>query len=157
MGYFDLAGQVRLRRQPHEQILHNDEATVNKAIEERKEYAKIIARAWLDEDFKKRLLGEPATVLKENGIQIPEGMTAKIVERKENEIQIPPPVAPKDLGFSVEELQERAQAFTLACVPAFQSVTEPRSHEFGRHSLDFGVRYLAPLVYWYRRIRRDNG
>ncbi len=51
---------------------------MKKTIEERKEYAKIIAKAWVDEEFKKRLLADPATVLKENGIEIPEGMTVKV-------------------------------------------------------------------------------
>ena len=66
-------------------------------IEERKEYAKVIAKAWVDEEFKKRLIEDPATVLKENGIEIPEGMTVKVVERKENEILIPLPPVPADL------------------------------------------------------------
>ena len=37
---------------------------MKKTIEERKEYAKIIAQAWVDEEFMKRLLDDPATVLK---------------------------------------------------------------------------------------------
>ena len=82
---------------------------MKKTIEERKEYAKIIAKAWVDEEFKKRLIADPATVLKENGIDIPEGMTVKVVERKENEIQIPLPPKPSNLEGSVEELQERMQ------------------------------------------------
>jgi hypothetical protein len=80
---------------------------MKKSLEERKEYAKIIAQAWVDEEFKKRLLDDPATVLKENGIEIPEGMTVKVVEQKENEIQIPLPAMPANLTGSVEELAER--------------------------------------------------
>ena len=86
---------------------------MKKTIEERKEYAKIIAQAWVDEEFKKRLLDNPATVLKENGIEIPEGMTVKVVERKENEIQILLPAKPANLPMSVEELSERMQASSL--------------------------------------------
>jgi hypothetical protein len=83
---------------------------MKKTIEERKEYAKIIAQAWVDEEFKAKLLADPATVLKENGIEIPEGMTVKVVEQKDNEIQIPLPPRPANLTGSVEELQERMQA-----------------------------------------------
>ena len=83
---------------------------MKKTIEERKEYAKIIAQAWVDEEFKAKLLADPATVLKENGIEIPEGMTVKVVEKKENEIHIPLPPKPATLTGSVEELQERMQA-----------------------------------------------
>jgi len=64
----------------------------------------------VDDEFKKRLIDDPATVLKENGIEIPEGMTVKVVERRENEIQIPLPPKPANLTGSVEELQERMQA-----------------------------------------------
>ncbi len=42
---------------------------MKKTIEERKDYAKIIAQAWVDEEFKARLLADPATVLKEHGIE----------------------------------------------------------------------------------------
>ena len=83
---------------------------MKKTIEERKEYAKVIAKAWVDEEFKKRLLADPATVLKENGIEIPEGMTVKMVEQKETEIQIPLPPKPADVSLTVEELGERTQA-----------------------------------------------
>ncbi len=35
------------------------EVPMKKTIEEGKEYAKVIAKAWVDEEFKKRLLGDP--------------------------------------------------------------------------------------------------
>ena len=88
---------------------------MKKTIEERKEYAKIIAQAWVDEEFKAKLLTDPATVLKENGIEVPEGTTVRVVEQKENEIQIPLPPKPADVNLSVEELGERIQAYS--CVP----------------------------------------
>ncbi len=83
---------------------------MKKTIEERKEYAKVIAQAWEDEEFKKRLLDDPGAVLAENGIEIPEGMTVKVVEKKENEILIPLPQKPADVAGSVEELSGRIQA-----------------------------------------------
>ncbi|MFC1835489.1 NHLP leader peptide family RiPP precursor [Thermodesulfobacteriota bacterium] len=92
---------------------------MKKGIEERKEYAKIIAQARVDEEFKKRLLDDPATVLNENGIEIPEGMTAKVVQKKENEMHIPLPVKPANHTGSVEELAERTQAFSVTGVRFF--------------------------------------
>ncbi len=83
---------------------------MKRTIEERKQSAKIIAQAWVDEEFKAKLLADPATVLAENGIEIPEGMTVKVVEKKENEIHIPLPPKPEGFGGSVEELGERLQA-----------------------------------------------
>jgi len=45
-----------------------------------KAYGRIVAKAWADEDFKQRLLSDPTTVLKENGINVPEGVQFKVVE-----------------------------------------------------------------------------
>jgi hypothetical protein len=62
------------------------------------------------EEFKKRLSADPATVLKENGIEMPEGWTVKVVELKDNEIRIPLPAKPTNFSGSVEEPQERMEA-----------------------------------------------
>ncbi len=69
----------------------------------------------MDEEFKKRFIADPATVLKENGIEIPEGMTVRVVEQKEIEIQILLPPKPVKLSFGVAELSERMPATSLAC------------------------------------------
>ncbi len=83
---------------------------MNKNIEERKAYAKVIARAWVDEEFKKRLLDCPATVLAENGIEIPDGMTGRLVEGKENEILVPiTPRPPESAELSHEDLERVAR------------------------------------------------
>jgi hypothetical protein len=47
--YSDQTSQVQSRRQPNEQALHNEGAAMKKTIEEKKECAKIIARAWVHE------------------------------------------------------------------------------------------------------------
>lgn len=79
-------------------------------IEERKDYAKVIARACVDEEFKKRLLAEPTTVLAENGIEIPEEWMVKVVERKEKEIHRTLPQRPLDCPseLSDEQLEKLA-------------------------------------------------
>ena len=48
---------------------------MKKIIEERKAYAKIIAKVRVDDDLEKRLLTDPATFLIERSTEIPEGMT----------------------------------------------------------------------------------
>ena len=80
---------------------------MKKTIEERKDYARVIAKAWADEDFKKRLLDDPAAVLQENNIEMPEGTTVKFVEKYENEILIPLPPRPKDTNELSEEALEK--------------------------------------------------
>lgn len=82
---------------------------MKRTLEERKDYAKIIAKARVDEELKERLLDDPATVLKENGIEIPEGMTVKVVEREEDEIHMTlPPPPPESAELSDEDLAKVA-------------------------------------------------
>lgn len=75
-----------------------------------KEWAKIIAQAWVDEDFKAKLLADPKAVLKAEGIEFPENIKLNICEAKEDELNMTLPLKPEGLGGSVEELQERMQA-----------------------------------------------
>ena len=80
---------------------------MKETIEERKLYAKVIAKAWIEEGFKKRLLQDPATVLAENGIEIPEDITVRFVEKNENEILVPlPPRPPGSAELSDEDLEK---------------------------------------------------
>ena len=41
---------------------------------------KVVAKAWSDELFKKRLLADPATLLKEHGIEVPAEVNVKVME-----------------------------------------------------------------------------
>jgi hypothetical protein len=45
-----------------------------------KQYAQIIAKAWTDESFKRRLLEDPRAVLREHGISPPAGVEILAVE-----------------------------------------------------------------------------
>ena len=52
-------------------------------IEENKKlWAKIVAKAWCDEAFKAELLNNPEQVLKAEGAEIPEGMHVHVVEEQ---------------------------------------------------------------------------
>lgn len=59
-------------------------------------WAEIIAKAWTDEAFKKRLLKDPQKILKENGIPLLPEMTYVIHENSEHETHIVLPLMPKD-------------------------------------------------------------
>lgn len=76
---------------------------MKRTIEERRKYAEVIAKAWVDEEFKARLLADPAATLKQSGIEIPERMTVKVVERTSDEILLSLPPKPTSGG---EELSE---------------------------------------------------
>lgn len=45
-----------------------------------KKWAKLVAKAWSDEEFKARLAADPVAVMKENGIDVPDDMEIKILE-----------------------------------------------------------------------------
>ena len=78
--------------------------------EQQKQMAKIIAKAWADDDYKQRFISDPAAVLREEGADVPEGMTFKVLEAKENEswIILPPKPAEADM---FEEVEERLAAY----------------------------------------------
>lgn len=48
-----------------------------------------IARAWKDEDYKQRFLSDPKAVLAEEGIELPEDVTVKVVEESPGVTYVP--------------------------------------------------------------------
>ena len=84
-----------------------------------KEWAKVIAQAWVDEEFKAKLLADPKAVLKAEGIEFPENIKLNITEAKEDELNLTLPLKPADLTGTVEELQERMQAGSYAPIASW--------------------------------------
>lgn len=72
----------------------------------RKTWGKLIAKAWSDEVFKKRLLADPAGVLLENGIEMPGTAAIRIVEDSDQIVHLILPTRPQDL--SEAELEQVA-------------------------------------------------
>jgi hypothetical protein len=71
-----------------------------------KAWGKVVARAWSDELFKKRLLADPAAVLKENGIEVPKEVNVKVMEDSGKTVHLILPERPSEL--TVEELSQVA-------------------------------------------------
>jgi hypothetical protein len=46
-------------------------------------WSQIVARAWCDQAFMKRLLSDPRTVLARHGMEVPEDMEVEVVEGEE--------------------------------------------------------------------------
>jgi len=69
--------------------------------------SRIIARAWLDEEFKKKLVADPQAVLKMEGIDIPAGITVKILQNDKNTRHLVIPERPqtKSKDLTVKELE----------------------------------------------------
>lgn len=55
----------------------------------------IMARCWIDEDFKQRLLRDTSAVLREQGMEVPEGVSVNIVENTDQVIHYVLPPNPK--------------------------------------------------------------
>jgi hypothetical protein len=60
---------------------------------------KVITRCWDDEAFKERLLADPAATLAEAGVEVPEGVTVRVVVESATERALVVPPAPaRELG-----------------------------------------------------------
>lgn len=75
-----------------------------------KQWAKIIAMAWLSDKFKSRLLEDPVAVLRENGIEFPQGIRINIIEGKRGEINVTLPPKPENLTGTLGELEDKLNA-----------------------------------------------
>lgn len=85
------------------------------ANRQEKQFSQIIARAWTDEAFKARLLREPATVLRENGISVPDGVEVRVLENTKKVFHLVLPRRP-DGELSEEHLDKVSAA--IACITA---------------------------------------
>jgi hypothetical protein len=88
-----------------------------KAEQPQVQWGQIVAQAWRDEAFRRRLLAEPAAVLKEHGLEMPAGVQVRIVEDTEHVIHLTLPRRPASPGEVSEE--------ELATVAAGRAMISP--------------------------------
>jgi hypothetical protein len=69
-----------------------------------KKWGELVAKSWDDEKLHARLLNDTAAVMKEHGIEIPAGMTVKVVQNAGNVIHLPLPPKPSSDEISEEQL-----------------------------------------------------
>ena len=76
-------------------------------------WAKLVAQSWEDDNLRRRLLEEPAAVLKENGVEVPAGATVKTFEDDDDGDTIVLPVArqPAEKELSDQELETVAGGY----------------------------------------------
>ena len=84
--------------------------------ENQKKWALCVARAWADEDYKKRLLSDSAKALKDEGINLPEGINIKVVENTQSTIYMVLPAAPESEDGAIENVEERLAAMSCLCL-----------------------------------------
>jgi nitrile hydratase len=74
-----------------------------------KNWRRVIAKAWADEDFKRRLMEEPEAVLKEEGISISPGKKIRVMEDTPRVCTLVIPTPPDEYA-SAEEVEQRLAA-----------------------------------------------
>ena len=97
--------------------------------EQRKGLARLFAACWKDEGLKARFKNDPKAVLKEHGLDVPDGIDVKVVENSVDHVHITLPAAPPGLlGLTDEELRKAAGGGTChrdsgpdAAIPLLQA------------------------------------
>ena len=56
--------------------------------EDLKKYARVVAKAWMDPDFKEVLLSDAERVLTESGFDFPAGIQVRVVDSSETTIEV---------------------------------------------------------------------
>ena len=84
-----------------------------------KQLGDVILKAWTDEDFKQRLLADPATVLQENGIQIPPGVGVKVLEDTNDVNYLVLPAKPTNMEISDFQSDDASWCWSYNMVGCF--------------------------------------
>ena len=66
--------------------------------EQRKKISRLIARCWEDEGFKRKLLADPAAMLKAEGVEVPAGLSIKALENTDKVFHLVIPARATDLS-----------------------------------------------------------
>ena len=90
--------------------------------EENTNLAALFAACWKDADLKARFVANPAAVLAEYGMTIPEGIDVKVVENADDCVHITLPATPKDHSeLSDMELTSAAGGCNPQCLSVYNS------------------------------------
>lgn len=73
---------------------------------QQQEMERIAAKAWLDDAFKAKLLTDANTALAEEGIEVPAGITIKVIENTPSTLHFVLPAKPHDGELSEEQLAD---------------------------------------------------
>ncbi|MBI4797589.1 MAG: nitrile hydratase subunit alpha [Desulfarculus sp.] len=79
-------------------------------------WAKVVAKAWADEAYKKKLISDPAAVLRAEGIEAPEGAQINVVEDTAALRHLVLPAMPADAaGLGEAAVSERLAPLFAFC------------------------------------------
>src|SRR6184192_4387636 len=68
------------------------------------QHAQLVAQAWLDPEFKARLLTSPTAALREQGITVPTSAEVRVVEDTDRVVYVHLPAQPATDTFTMEQL-----------------------------------------------------
>ena len=92
--------------------------------EQRNTLAEIFAACWKDEAFKARFLSDPKGILREYGVDVPEGIDLRVVENADDCVHITLPVPPADQdNLSDEDLTNAAGGGAKTLPPVCKSLS----------------------------------
>lgn len=89
-----------------------------------RQQAQFMAKIWSDPAFKQRLVDDPATVLREQGTPVPEGVEVRVVENTDQVFYMVLPPAPSE-EISDEQLETVSggnSAGSVGCLLTFGSI-----------------------------------
>jgi Nitrile hydratase, alpha chain len=66
--------------------------------EQGRKMSQLLARCWADEGFKQKVLADPATTLTSEGVELPPGLSIKVVENTDKVFHLVIPAKPTDLS-----------------------------------------------------------
>ena len=88
--------------------------------------ARLFAACWKDEAIKARLMADPKAVLKEHGLDVPDGIDVKVVENADDCVHITLPAPPSGgMDLSDDELSNAAGGGYEFCVTTFGPDSAP--------------------------------
>ena len=91
--------------------------------EQTRKISQIIAKCWVDEDFKQKVLADPAATLRAEGLELPAGMSYVAHENTEKVTHLVIPAKPTDL--SDEDLGHVTGGVFLITEPNFPPCATP--------------------------------
>ena len=88
------------------------------AEQQAKQWGQIVAKAGQDEMFRKRLLADPSTVVKEFGVEVPAGVQLRVVENTDQVLHLAllPLAGQQDKELSDEELEGVAGGLVVIAI-----------------------------------------
>ena len=83
--------------------------------EQKNALARLFAKCWKDEALKARFMTDPKAVLKEHGLDVPDGIDVKVVENEDDCVHITLPAPPDGhMDLSDDELRIAAGGLCIA-------------------------------------------